>query len=145
MNEKLKKPNILLYSLTLPFFWFSLGFFMDYFFTGKRLGSLGFIIIIFAAITLICWHLSRNFGRNFMKSEKVKLIIYLTILAVICEFLGIWYNLSLESTPKMGASTLSLILAFTAATDALLISLGVHFIGKRMCNYFLSKDEQANT
>lgn len=74
MNEKLKKPNILLYSLTLPFFWFSLGFFMDYFFTGKQLGSLGFIIIIFAAITLICWLLSRQFGRHFMRSEKIKLL-----------------------------------------------------------------------
>ena len=144
MNEELKHPNIFLYSLILPLIWFSFGFFMDYFFIGKTLGVFGLVLIIYAAITPICWHFARTFIRHFTVREKVKLIIYLTVWAVICEFWALWYHLSLESTPKMDDSSLYFVLAFTAAMDVLFMSLGVHFIGKRMCTYFLSKGAQVN-
>lgn len=144
MSEEVKSPNLFLYSLLLPLIWFSFGSLMNFFFPGKRLGVFGLVLVLYAAITPICWYFSRKFARHFSTGEKVRLIFYLTAWAIICEFWVLWYHLSLESTPEMEDSSLGFVLLFTAAMDAFFVSLGVHFIGKRVFNYFLNNGAQEN-
>lgn len=112
---------------------------MAYFFPGKKLGIGGLALIVYLSITPVCWILAKSFGRYLRRSEKFKLIGYYTLWALICEFWGLWYYLSLNSTPSMEGGSLYFVLAFTAGLDLLFMFLGVHFAGERMYKYFSQK------
>src|SRR5690606_30111564 len=101
-----RKPKTFLFSLLLPLIWFSIGGIMAYFFPGKKLGIGGLALIVYLSITPVCWILAKSFGRYLRRSEKFKLIGYYTLWALICEFWGLWYYLSLNSTPSMEGGSL---------------------------------------
>ncbi|RJE74153.1 hypothetical protein BGP76_13245 [Reichenbachiella sp. MSK19-1] len=117
---------------------------MDAIAPGKRLGMFGLFLIVYATLTPICWNFTKNFGRHFNKAEKIKLIIFLTLWAVICELWALWYYVSFESTSGFDEAIYGVI-AFTVAIDALFMTLGVQFAAKRINNHFLNRMEEKNT
>lgn len=141
LNESSKTPNLFLYSLVLPVFWLTFGFVLDAIAPGKRLGMFGLFLIIYATLIPICWHFTKNFGRHFNKGEKIKLIIFLTLWAVICELWALWYYVSFESTSGIDEAIYGVI-GFTVAIDALFMTLGVQFAAKRINNHFLNRMEE---
>lgn len=141
MSQVDKAPKLFIYSTILPVIWLSFGSIFSYFFPEKKLGVMGLVLIIHLALLPICWHFSKNFNRHFLKNEKIRLVIYLTLWAFICESLGLLYVFSLDSQSSMPTSALLGILGFTLAMDTLFMYLGVQFAGKHFVNYFMSKRE----
>ncbi|MPQ46424.1 hypothetical protein GCQ56_05320 [Marinifilum sp. N1E240] len=138
MENSTKTPNLFLYSLILPILWISIGFLIDTIAPEKSLGVFGLVLIIYATLTPICWHFTKNHHRHFKKQEKIKLIVFLTFWAVLCELLAIWYELSLESNPDI-SSSIYYIIGVTILLDTLFITIGVQVVAKRTNNYFLEK------
>ena len=139
MSQVDKVPKLFIYSIMLPVAWLSFGSIFSYFFPEKKLGVMGLVLIIHLALLPICWHFSKKFNRHFLRSEKIRLIIYLALWALICESLGLLYVFSLDSQRSISISALLGILGFTLVIDTLFMYLAVQFTGKRFINYFMGK------
>ena len=141
MSQVEKAPKLFIYSIILPVIWLSFGSIFSYFFPDKNLGVMGLVLIIHLALLPICWHFSKNFNRHFLTNEKIRLVIYFTLWAVICESLGLLYIFSLESQSSIPTPALLGVLGFTLVVDMFFMYLGVQFVGKRFLNYFMGKRE----
>lgn len=143
-QESEKQPQIFLYSLLLPLFWFLTGGIFSFLLPDLRLGVFGLLIIIYSAIAPISWYFAKTFRRLFTTSEKIRLIIYFTIWAILCESLALLYVISLDSASTLDNSGLIVTFAITYAVDAVFMALGVHFVGDRMVKYFLNNHYAQN-
>lgn len=142
MSEKKGNPKIFLFSLLLPFFWVSVGVIMDYLFPDKRLGVAGLVLIVYLSITPISLYMAKCYHRYFHTNEKIRLVVYFTVWALICDFWALWYYVSFESNGSFEGDALYVTLAITAGIDLLFMFLGVKFAGKKIFNYFYGKQEQ---
>ncbi|GLR77295.1 MULTISPECIES: hypothetical protein [Aliivibrio] len=136
MNS-VKTPKIFLYSILLPIIWIAFGLTIATFLPSVQLGAAGLVIILYVTITLICLHFTKSYPRQFTKNEKIRLTAYFILWASLCE------SLVVLSLGQMELNKLFFILGFTVIVDAILISLGVHFISKRMIKMFLNQSMKA--
>ncbi|EHH1227966.1 ABZJ_00895 family protein [Vibrio vulnificus] len=133
---KEKNPKLFLYSILLPVIWLALGATVDMLAPEIRLGVGGLIFIIYGTLAIICWRFAKEFKRYFTRKEKIRLVVYFTVWAVLCESLAL-----LTLLPDMDQMVLLVSLGVTTIIDTLIMSLGVHFISKRLIGYFLKKDQ----
>ena len=138
------KPKLFIYSLILPFIWLGFGTIFTQFFPDKNLGVMGLVLILYIALLPISWHFAKHYGRQFIQHEKIRLVGYLTVWAVVCESLSLFYHLNHQNSAGLETPMLLGIIGFTFLVDLLFMFLGVHFICKRYIKYFLGKREVAS-
>ncbi|TON61335.1 hypothetical protein CGH54_12350 [Vibrio parahaemolyticus] len=135
---KEKNPKLFLYSILLPVIWLALGATVDMVAPEIRLGVGGLVFIICVTLAIICCRFAKVFKRYFTRKEKIRLVVYFTVWVVLCESLAL-----LTLLPDIGQMVLLVSLGVTTIIDTLIMSLGVHFISKRLIGYFLEKDQVA--
>jgi len=137
MNQA--SPKLFLYSLLLPIIWLSVGALLSVAFPDINLGMMGLVLILYLVLSIICWHFTKLFNRDFSRNEKARLTIYFIIWTVLCEALAI-YSIS----ESISSDALLITLSITFVIDSIFMTLGVHFISKRMNKYFLNKQPLKN-
>lgn len=138
------KPKLFLYSLILPVIWLGLGTLFSQLFPEKNLGVMGLVLILYIALLPISWHFSKHYERHFIRNEKIRLIAYLTLWAVVCESFGLLYHLTQPNSPQFEPGMLMGVIGFGFLVDLLFMFLGVHFICKRYIKYFLGRRQSVS-
>ena len=138
------KPKLFLYALILPVIWLGFGTLFSQIFPEQNLGLMGLVIILYIALLPVSWHFAKHYERQFVKNEKIRLIAYLTLWAVVCESFALLYHLNQPNSPEFEPTMLLCVIGFTFLVDLVFMFLGVHFICKRYIRYFLGRRETAS-
>lgn len=139
----MRRPNIFLYSLLLPAVWVSISVLFTTLFPGKRLGIVGTALLLMAVASLIGWLFARREGRDFSKSEYLRIILYCIGWVLLLEFLGLFYLLS-QSQTSPDLHVLYFVVPFTVTLDSLFVWLAFRNFGRRVIRSYLAKHEAVN-
>ena len=143
-----KRPHLFLYSLLVPILWFSAGSLLQSFAPTVQLGGSGLFLIVFVAVWITCWHFTKQFGRHFLRAERIWLIIFTTIWAELAESLALWALLddrSLAGAQPLSTYAVCGILAFTLVFDAFVMWTSYTFLAKRIITRLLGQDVPASS
>ncbi len=134
---------IFLYSLIFPSLWFAIGMFMSYVLPSVRLGAVGLVAIIYGTVSTISWLFAKKKKRLFSKFETIRLIVYCSFWAAICESLALFYiYTSDESGSRPDEQAMLMIIGGTILFDILLLSLAFAFLPKRLIPKYLEKNKK---
>lgn len=141
MSQVNQSPRLFFYSILFPAFWLTLGGVLNYISPDKKLGIVGLVLIIYLVLFPVCWHFARSFKRHLFKKEKLRLIAYMALWAIVLEWLSLLYIQGVNTDSIMSFELLLSALSFSLVVDVLFIGLGIQIMSKRYIEYFLNENE----
>lgn len=134
-----KSPKLFLYSISLPFAWFSLSYLFLITAPNIKMGLAGVFIAVNLSTLFTCWLFSKSFNRHFKKFEKLRITIYLISWMLVIRLLSI-YGISESLSVKEMIYSVVVILAI----DTLFIAASVFSLSDRFNSFWQRKIKVEN-
>jgi hypothetical protein len=111
-------------------------------FPGTRLGVVGLIGIVILVVGLISWHLAKNFRRHFSTHERIRLIVYCSLWAIIAELWALYSYI--QDARDAGQTPLEpkyvvAVVAFTIVIDTLIMWAAFTRMARKFTDVHLSR------